>query len=135
MTSKGGEVVQDSFKEDRSIYLQIKEMIENEILRDILREEEQVPSTTELSKFYKINPATAAKGINLLVDEGILYKKRGIGMFVQTGAKEKIKSQRRESFYNTFVSTLIEEAKALGISKKELIGMIEDHTSAENKET
>ena len=124
--------MQDSFKEDRSIYLQIKEMIENEILRDILREEEQVPSTTELSKFYKINPATAAKGINLLVDEGILYKKRGIGMFVQTGAKEKIKSQRRESFYNTFVSTLIEEAKALGINKKELIRMIEDH--ADTKE-
>ncbi len=124
--------MQDSFKEDRSIYLQIKEMIENEILRDILREEEQVPSTTELSKFYKINPATAAKGINLLVDEGILYKKRGIGMFVQAGAKEKIKRQRRESFYNTFVSTLIEEAKALGINKKELIRMIEDH--ADTKE-
>ncbi len=124
--------MQDSFKEDRSIYLQIKEMIENEILRDILREEEQIPSTTELSKFYKINPATAAKGINLLVDEGILYKKRGIGMFVQAGAKEKIKRQRRESFYNTFVSTLIEEAKALGINKKELIRMIEDH--ADTKE-
>jgi DNA-binding transcriptional regulator YhcF (GntR family) len=124
--------VQDSFKEDRSIYLQIKEMIENEILRDILREEEQVPSTTELSKFYKINPATAAKGINLLVDEGILYKKRGIGMFVQAGAKEQIKKERRENFYNTFVSTLIEEAKALGINKKELIRMIEDH--ADTKE-
>ena len=115
----------DSFKEDRSIYLQIKEMIENEILKDILLEEEQVPSTTELSKFYKINPATAAKGINLLVDEGILYKKRGIGMFVQTGAKQQIKQSRRRAFYDSFVRALIEEAKALDISKEELIRMIE----------
>ena len=84
----------DNLGEDKSIYLQISEMIEDEILRDIINEEEQVPSTTELSKFYKINPATAAKGINLLVDKDILYKKRGIGMFVQTGAKERIMEYR-----------------------------------------
>ena len=64
--------------QEKSIYLQISEMIENDILRDVLLEEEKVPSTNELAKFFKINPATAAKGINLLVDEGILYKKRGI---------------------------------------------------------
>ena len=62
-------------------------------------EEEQVPSTTELSKFYKINPATAAKGINLLVDKDILYKKRGIGMFVKEGAKERIQQSRKNCFY------------------------------------
>ena len=64
------------------IYLQIAQMLENDILRNIYREEEQVPSTNELARGYSINPATAAKGINLLVAEGILYKKRGIGMFV-----------------------------------------------------
>ncbi|SDB31208.1 DNA-binding transcriptional regulator YhcF, GntR family [Pseudobutyrivibrio sp. YE44] len=115
----------ENLGEDKSIYLQISEMIEDEILRDILKEEEQVPSTTELSKFYKINPATAAKGINLLVDKGILYKKRGIGMFVQTGAKEQIMEERKESFYETFVKKIITEAKLIGISKDELKKMID----------
>ena len=71
---------------EKSIYIQIKEMIEDDILRDVLLEEERVPSTNELARLYAINPATAAKGVNLLVDEGFLYKKRGIGMFVATGA-------------------------------------------------
>lgn len=65
-------------------------MIENDILRDVLLEDERVPSTNELAKLYAINPSTAAKGINILVDAGILYKKRGIGMFVSAGAKEAI---------------------------------------------
>ncbi len=116
--------VLDNLGEEKSIYLQISEMIEDEILRDILKEEEQVPSTTELSKFYKINPATAAKGINLLVDKEILYKKRGIGMFVQAGAKERIMEARKESFYTTYVEKIINEAKLIGISKEELINMI-----------
>ena len=76
--------------QEKSIYIQIKEMIEDDILRDVLLEEERVPSTNELARLYAINPATAAKGVNLLVDEGILYKKRGIGMFVATGAKAQI---------------------------------------------
>lgn len=74
--------------QEKSIYLQIAEMLENDILRDVLLEEERVPSTNELAKLYAINPATAAKGINLLVDTGVLYKKRGIGMFVASGAKK-----------------------------------------------
>ena len=69
---------------DKSIYLQISEIIETDILRGILLEDEKVPSTNELTKQYTINPATAAKGISLLVAEGILYKKRGIGMFVSS---------------------------------------------------
>lgn len=81
--------------QEKSIYIQIKEMIESDILRDILLEEERVPSTNELAKLYAINPATAAKGVNLLVDEGILYKKRGIGMFVAEGAKEQIMKKRK----------------------------------------
>lgn len=116
----------DNLGEDKSIYLQISEMIEDEILRDILREEEQVPSTTELSKFYKINPATAAKGINLLVDKGILYKKRGIGMFVCEGAKAKIQETRKTSFYENYVKKIISEAKLIGIDKDELKKMIDD---------
>ena len=99
-------------------------MIENDILRDILLEEERVPSTNELAKLYAINPATAAKGVNLLVDEGILYKKRGIGMFVATGAKRQIVEKRKKDFYDDYVKSLLAEAGSLGITKKELISMI-----------
>ena len=111
--------------QEKSIYIQIKEMIENDIIREIICEEERVPSTNELAKLYAINPATAAKGVNLLVDEGILYKKRGIGMFVASGAKEKIMEKIKEHFFDDYVKSLIEEAGRLGITKKELIHMIE----------
>ena len=89
--------------QEKSIYLQISEMIENDILRDIILEEEKVPSTNELARLYTINPATAAKGINILVDNGILYKKRGIGMFVTSGAKEAIRMRRKEEFFDNYV--------------------------------
>lgn len=111
--------------QDKSIYLQISEMIENDILREIILEEEKVPSTNELAKNYAINPATAAKGINILVEQEILYKKRGIGMFVATGAKEKIKERRREEFYEHYIRKLLNEAASIGIQKEELIKMIE----------
>ena len=113
--------LQEYFSEEKSIYLQISEMIETDILRGVLMEEERVPSTNELAKLYLINPATAAKGINILVDNGILYKKRGIGMFVSTGAKEKILESRRNSFFDNYIKTLIEEALKLGITKEELM--------------
>jgi len=110
--------------QEKSIYLQISEMVENNILREIFLEEERVPSTNELAKLYAINPATAAKGVNLLVDSGILYKKRGIGMFVSQGAKGRIKMKRKEEFYDNYVKKLVEEAKSIGISKEELVTMI-----------
>ena len=112
--------------QEKSIYIQIKEMIEDDILRDVLLEDERVPSTNELARLYAINPATAAKGVNLLVDEGILYKKRGIGMFVATGAKAQIQGKRREQFYDNYVKSLMAEAMSLGITKKELVAMILD---------
>ena len=116
--------MQELLNQEKSIYLQIKEMIEQDIMRDILLEEERVPSTNELAKLYAINPATAAKGVNLLVDEGILYKKRGIGMFVAAGAKEAIRKKRREHFFENYVKGMLTEAANLGISKEELIEMI-----------
>ena len=110
--------------DETSIYLQICRMIETDILRGILLEEERVPSTNELARMYTINPATAAKGVNLLVDEGILYKKRGIGMFVATGAVEKIHSRRKQAFYEIRLAELLAEAASLGISREELIERI-----------
>ena len=111
--------------QEKSIYIQISEMIENDILRDVLLEDERVPSTNELAKLYAINPSTAAKGINILVDAGILYKKRGIGMFVSDGAKEVIRTKRKAQFYENYVSEIVNEAKTLGITKDELIAGIE----------
>lgn len=116
--------MQELFTQEKSIYLQISEMIETDILRGIILEEERVPSTNELAKLYAINPATAAKGINILVDSGILYKKRGIGMFVSEGAKDKILNNRKNAFYDNFVKVLVDEAEKLGISKQELTQMI-----------
>ena len=116
--------------QEKSIYLQIAEMIETDILRDILLEEERVPSTNELAKLYAINPATAAKGVNILVDEGVLYKKRRIGMFVSAGAKEAILSRRKNEFYDNYVKKLLEEAASIGLGKEEVIQLIQSGNEA-----
>ena len=108
------------------IFIQISKAIEDEILCDSIKEGMQVPSTTELSKFYKINPAIVLKGVNILVDKEILFKKRGIGMFVSKGAKEIIKNGRKENFKEVYLKDLIGEAKKIGITKEELLDMISD---------
>lgn len=124
----------ETLTQEKSIYMQISEMIENDILRDILIEEERVPSSNELAKIYAINPATAAKGINILVDSGVLYKKRGIGMFVSVGAKEMIRSRRRSIFYDNYIKKLLQEAKALGINREELAEMLKREEGGESNE-
>ncbi len=106
------------------IYLQIAQMLEDDILRGIYHEEEQVPSTNELARGYNINPATAAKGVNLLVSDGILYKKRGIGMFVAKGAAETVRRKRRDAFYNTYVKPLVQEGTSLSLTGEELLAMV-----------
>lgn len=106
------------------IYLQIARMLEDDILRGVYREEEQVPSTNELARGYNINPATAAKGINLLVADGILYKKRGIGMFVSPGAEEAVRNKRKAAFYDGFVKPLVKEGASLALSGEELMAMV-----------
>ena len=121
---RGDECMYDSLNQEKSIYVQIAEMVETDILRGILLEEERAPSTNELAKQYAINPATAAKGINILVDEEILYKKRGIGMFVSTGAKEKILTRRRGEFYENYIKKLLKEAESIGLDKEQVIDLI-----------
>lgn len=110
--------------DSRPIFVQIAELIENDILAGALPEETQVPSTNEFAAFHRINPATAGKGVNMLVDDGILYKKRGIGMFVSSGARERLVAKRRDRFQNEFVAPLIVEAEKLGISEAQLVDMI-----------
>lgn len=107
------------------IFIQIKTEIENMILTKQYLENDQIPSTTELSVSLKINPHTILKGMNLLVDEKILYKKRGIGIFVESGAIDKIKSNRKEQLLEDKINNLVMEAKLLNISKEELKNAIE----------
>jgi len=120
------------FNSEKPIYIQLAETIEDNILKGIFVEEAQIVSTTEISVKYKINPATAGKGVNVLVDEGILYKKRGLGMFVSAGAKKKILEKRRNNFYEEYVKSLLEEAAKLHISKEDIINMIEGGKRIEN---
>jgi len=112
------------FNTEKSIFIQIAEGIEDDILQGIIDEESQVPSTNQMAVAYRINPATAAKGLNKLVDEGILYKKRGIGMFVSTGAIQDIRNKRKMSFYKKFIIPLLDEAATLDIQKSEITEMI-----------
>jgi DNA-binding transcriptional regulator YhcF (GntR family) len=109
----------------RSIFSQIAERVEEDIIEGTLPEESQVPSTNQFASFYKINPATAAKGVNLLVDLGILYKKRGIGMFVATGARELLIEKRKGLFYEQYIVRMIKEAQKLGITAVQLTEMIQ----------
>ena len=113
-----------TLNDQTSIYLQIAQMLENDILRGVFLEEEQVPSTNELARVYHINPATAAKGINLLVVEGILYKKRGIGMFVARGARKAVLEKRQIAFYDSYVTEMVREGLRLGIDKETLLQMV-----------
>ena len=107
-----------------SLYLQIAKMLEDGILRGIYPEETQVPSTNELARTLCINPATGAKGLNLLVEEGILYKRRGIGMFVAQGAAARIRTKRREEFMEQYVKPMAAEARQLGITAQDLQAML-----------
>ncbi len=107
------------------LFQQVATQIEEGILNGSYPEEAQIPSTTEVSKSYQINPATVLKGMNLLVDRGLIEKRRGIGMFVVSGAQRKVKEYRRAAFLSNEVQELIEEAKKLGITESQLISLIE----------
>src|SRR5690606_10397266 len=105
-------------------YSQVAEQIENDIISGALPEDTQVPSTNEFAAFLRINPATAGKGINLLADEGILYKKRGIGMFVSPGARDRLVAARRDRSRSQYVTPLVAEAAKLGIPADQVAAMI-----------
>jgi DNA-binding transcriptional regulator YhcF (GntR family) len=121
--------------DDRSpIYLQIAEQIKDDILSGTLREGEQVMSTNQYAAFYRINPATAAKGFHQLVEEGILHKRRGIGMFVSPDARERLRSQRRERFVADLVDPMVTQARLLGIPLAEVVRRIEQSGIEQSEE-
>ena len=110
--------------ESRPIFIQIAEQVENDIIEGSLPEGGQIPSTNEFAAFLRVNPATALKGVNRLVDDGIVEKRRGIGMFVTAGARERLIERRRADFATEYIRPLIVEAEKLGIDIDELAGLL-----------
>lgn len=119
------------FNSEKPIYIQLAESIEDDILRGVYEEEGQIPSTTELSVGLRINPATSAKGVGMLADDNIVYKKRGVGMFVSTGAKAAILEKRRRAFFQDYVKAMLDEARKLNISTGDIVAMIEEDAQHE----
>lgn len=111
---------------NKLIFEQVAEIVENQILDGYLRADDQSPSTTEFANVYSINPATARKGLNILVDEGILYKKRGMGMFVTQDAKKIIINKRKDEYISNILPDLVKNMTMLGITKEELIKEIDN---------
>ncbi len=119
-----GEAMNVTFDEKQPIFQQVADIIEDDILNGTYREDEQILSVAQFSQLFQINPATVVKGIGLLVNEGILYKKRGLGMYVSSDAKLKIQKQRRNRFYKELLSSLISEADKLELATEDIIEMI-----------
>lgn len=122
-------------EEGRALFLQIAESVEESIVAGSLLEETRAPSTNELAAFYRVNPATAAKGVNLLVDRGVIYKRRGIGMFVATGARELLIAERRAAFPGRYLEPMLAEARTLGLGPDELAALIRERSDAFTKGT
>lgn len=110
---------------DKPIFIQIAEQLEDAVFTGVFPEEAKVPSTNEISALLSINPHTVLKGMNMLVDEEVIYKKRGLGMFVKEGAVERIRKKRQSRFYDQYIAVLLEEASKLQMSKEEIIMLIE----------
>ena len=108
----------------KPIYLQISEWLENQILSGSIAADEKMYSQYQLAEMYNINPATAAKGLTVLLNENILYKKRGLGMYVSPQAKELIFKKRKNETLKKLAEELIAEARLLNVSEAELIEMI-----------
>lgn len=116
-------------EEGKPLFLQIAEQIEDSILDGSLTEESQAPSTNELAAFYRINPATAAKGVAMLTDKGVLYKRRGIGMFVAAGAKDLLLGERRAAFADRYIDPLLAEARTLGLDASDLAALLTERAA------
>jgi Predicted transcriptional regulators len=125
LNEKGGALMNFDFNDSTPLYQQIADQLEEMIFSGGFDEGSQVPSTTQLSQQLHINPATVLKGMNILVNKDLLEKRRGLGMFVKKGAQQKIMEQRKESFYNDYVKSLLVEAGKLGITKQHLLDLIE----------
>ncbi|MCG7378159.1 GntR family transcriptional regulator [Paenibacillus sp. ACRSA] len=125
--------MKSTLDESQPIFHQIAMMIMDDIVEGRLRVEEQVPSTNELSRFYNINPATARKGLQSLVDKGIIYKQRGVGMFVAKGARDTLLMERKEHFYEEYIRPLLEEARRIHMNEDMIIDLIKGKQDKEDE--
>ncbi|ACZ29452.1 transcriptional regulator, GntR family [Xylanimonas cellulosilytica DSM 15894] len=114
------------FSGETPVFQQLAAKIADDIVAGVYPEETAVPSATDFAAFHRMNPATASKGVNLLVDLGALYKRRGVGMFVAPGARVLLKKARREQFQAQYVRPFLAEARLLGIGRDELHQMIDE---------
>jgi DNA-binding transcriptional regulator YhcF (GntR family) len=114
------------FSGETPVFQQLAAKIADDIVAGVYPEETAVPSATDFAAFHRMNPATASKGVNLLVELGALYKQRGVGMFVATGARELLKKARREEFRSQYLRPLLDEAQVLGINSSELHHLIDE---------
>ena len=121
--------------DSKLIFIQIKELIEDEIVKGQLKEHDQIPSTNQMVHFYKVNHITISKGIGMLVDEGVIYKKRGVGMFVADGAREKLLHVRKDAFAKSYVLPMVQEAKKLGLTDNELTDIINSKRKCEHEQS
>lgn len=112
--------------DSQPVFVQIMELVENDIITGVYKEDDLIISTTQISRLYSVNPTTAVKAVSKLTDAGILYKKRGIGMCVAEGAREKIVKRRQENFWNSTLKALLAEAKTLNITIDEIIRILKD---------
>jgi len=115
-----------SLDESQPIFLQIAQMIMDEIIDGHLQEEEKIPSENELSQFFNINRATVRNGLQSLVDTELIYKQRGIGMFVKKGAKKKLLMERQKNFSADYLLPMLKEAKRIGLNSEAVIEMIDE---------
>lgn len=121
------------FDDRNPIYRQIAEQIKSDILSGSLAGDERVMSTNQYAAFHRINPATAARAFQDLVDEGLLYKRRGIGMFVTPDARERLLSQHRHRFFPDVVDPMVAEARAIGIPLRKIIERIQELANNEEE--
>ncbi|GEN47583.1 GntR family transcriptional regulator [Ligilactobacillus pobuzihii] len=117
--------MQFNFDSSEPLYLQVAKQIENAIFVGSFEAGEQVPSTTEISRDFQINPATVLKGMNILVSDGLIQKKRGRGMFVLEDAQEKIRVKRKDEFFQDYILKMVIEAKSLGLNQDTVISLVE----------
>ena len=122
------------FDDRTPIYRQIAAQLKADVVSGALDGDEQVMSTNQYAAYYRINPATVAKAFQQLVDEQVLYKKRGIGMFVSPTARDALRAQRRETFFSDLVDPMVAEAEAVGIPLDEVVARIQGRATRAGKE-
>ncbi|MCG1009599.1 GntR family transcriptional regulator [Salinicoccus sp. ID82-1] len=118
----------------KPIFEQIKDWVSDQIIDGTLRPHDRIPSTNEIVQFYKVNHLTVAKGVNQLVEEGIIYKKRGVGMFVEPEARSVLLGDRKDSFVSEYLEPMMQEAAKLGFTRQEIEGLIQEMEGNMNDE-